>query len=84
MLHARIFKLSKPPTAVMWARAATVAMVMVVAVAGAPPDGPPGQTTAYDVTAVLVPVTQVNELSALIAQHKVVRLEVRAELATNL
>lgn len=66
----------------MWAAAVTVANMVVVMVvaAGSPPDGPPGQTTAYDATALLVPVSQVNELSALIAQHKVVRLEVSEEL----
>ena len=38
-------------------------------------ESPPLQTTAYDVAATLVPLAKADELAALLAQHKTVRLE---------
>jgi hypothetical protein len=52
-----------------------LAAVACTSAAAVPPDGPPGQTSAYDASAFLVPASQVNNLSALIKLHTVVRLE---------
>ena len=39
------------------------------------PDAPPQQASAYDVDALLVPLTRAGDLARLLAQHKSIRLE---------